>query len=288
MILINIGIDIGGSHASMGVINDDGEVEARKDLYYDKGIIDIEGLFEIINDFIGKYEDRVENVGVGIPGFATDTLINYTCNLPIKDFEITDYIKTKLPIYISNDANCATIAEYEFIDRKIFSNYILVTIGTGIGAGIILNGGLYQGSTGTAGEIGHMIIEKDGIECSCGRRGCFEKYASISSLLKTTDTNDLKEAFYLIEKNPKIQSVFEKYLDNLSEGLANVINMYDPEMLALGGSLSEYEDRFLYKLKSKLVGKIYNKYTYDLNMKSASLKNDAGMIGASILYKYLT
>ena len=80
---------------------------------------------------------------------------------------MTDYINTSLPIYISYDANCATIAEYEIIDRKIYSNYILVTIGTGIGSGIILNGALYTGSSGTAGEIGHMVIDKDGILCKC-------------------------------------------------------------------------------------------------------------------------
>ncbi len=110
---------------------------------------------------------EAESIGIGIPGFATDTFINYTCNLPLDDIEVTDYINTSLPIYISNDANCATIAEYEIIDRKIYSNYILVTIGTGIGSGIILNGALYTGSSGTAGEIGHMVIDKDGILCKC-------------------------------------------------------------------------------------------------------------------------
>ena len=133
-----------------------------------------------------------------------------------------------------------------------------------------------------------MVIEKEGIECSCGRRGCFEKYASISALLKMTGTENLKEAFYLVEKNSNIQHVFEKYLENLSEGLANIINIYDPEMLVIGGGLSEYEDKFMYQLKSKLITKIYNKYTYDINLKVASLKNDAGIIGASMLAKYLS
>lgn len=153
--------------------------------------------------------------------------------------------------------------------------------------GIILNGNLYTGSTGIAGELGHMVIEKEGLECSCGRRGCFEKYASISALLKMTDTENLKEAFYLIEKNTNIQNVFENYIENLSEGLANIINIYDPEMLVIGGGLSEFEDKFMYQLKSKLVSKIYNKYTYDFNLKVASLKNDAGIIGASMLHNYL-
>lgn len=284
---IRIGIDIGGKHVGMGLVDENGEIVVRKYLYHDENSFNIQKTFNAINDFINENEEGCESVGIGIPGFATDTLINYTCNLPIKEFEVTDYIKTKLPIYISNDANCATIAEYELVDRKMFSNYIFITVGTGIGSGIILNGNLYIGSTGVSGEIGHMVIEKEGIECSCGRKGCFEKYASISALLKMTETDDIKEAFYLIEKNPIMQNIFDKYLENLSEGLANVINIYDPEMLVIGGSLSEYEDKFLYKLKSKIISKLYNQYTYDLNLKVATLKNDAGIIGASMLADYL-
>ncbi len=225
--------------------------------------------------------------GIGIPGLSNDTTINYTCNLPLSGVDITDYIKTRLPIYMSNDANCATIAEYEFVDRKMFSNYILVTIGTGIGSGIILNGNLYTGSAGGAGEIGHIVIEKDGIPCNCGRNGCFEKYASVSALLNTTDLESLDEVFYLSEKNPNIQNVLDSYIENLAEGLANVINLYEPEMLVIGGGLAEYEEKFIYNLKSKIVNKIYNKFTYDFNLKVAKLKNDAGIIGASILNKYL-
>ena len=271
----------------MGLVNDDGEIETRKDIYYTKETFSIEKIFTEINSFVDEYSDDAESVGIGVPGFATETLINYTCNLPLNHLEVTDYIETKLPIFVSNDANCATIAEYELIDRKMFSNYILVTIGTGIGSGIILNGNLYIGSTGTAGEIGHMVIDKDGIECTCGRRGCFEKYASVSALLKMIGAENIKEAFYLIEKNINIQNVFENYIENLAEGLANVINMYDPEILVIGGGLSEYEDKFMYKLKSKLFSKLYNKYTYDLNIKVANLKNDAGILGASMLNKYL-
>ena len=287
MIFINIGIDIGGSHIGMGLVDENIIIKERKDIYYASNTFTPEVIFEVINDFINEYEEDVETIGIGIPGFATDTFINYTCNLPLKDFEVTDYIKTKLPIYISNDANCATIAEYEFADHKMYSNYILVTVGTGIGAGIILNGNLYTGSTGASGEIGHMVIDKDGLLCKCGRRGCFEKYASVSALLKTTGAENLNEVFYLSEKNNNIQNVLDNYIENLSEGLANVVNMYDPEMLVIGGSLSEFSDEIIYKLKSKIFPKLYNKDAHELSIKAASLKNDAGIIGASILSKYL-
>lgn len=287
MIFINIGIDVGGTHVGMGLVSDDGTVLKRRNIFYDELTFDAESVFEQINEFVAENEDEAENVGIGIPGLNIGTFINYTCNLPLESFEITDFIKTKLPIFVSNDSNCATIAEYEIIDRKMFSNYVLVTLGTGIGAGIILNEKLYTGTTGVAGEIGHMVIDKDGIPCNCGRRGCFERYASVSALLRNTELESLEEVFYLADRNNNIQKIVDSYIQNLAEGLANVINIYDPEMLVLGGSLTEYEKDFMYKLKSALASLIYNKHTYDINIKVAELKNDAGIIGASILNKYL-
>lgn len=287
MIFINIGIDVGGTHVGMGLVSDDGTILKRRNIFYDELTFDAESVFEQINEFVAENEDEAENVGIGIPGLNTGTFINYTCNLPLESFEITDFIKTKLPIFVSNDSNCATIAEYEIIDRKMFSNYVLVTLGTGIGAGIILNEKLYTGTTGVAGEIGHMVIDKDGIPCNCGRRGCFERYASVSALLRNTELESLEEVFYLADRNNNIQKIVDSYIQSLAEGLANVINIYDPEMLVLGGSLTEYEKDFMYKLKSALASLIYNKHTYDINIKVAELKNDAGIIGASILNKYL-
>lgn len=278
---------MGGTHVGMGLVDDNGSILKRNDIFYNELTFDAEEVFEQIDEFIAENEKEAESVGFGIPGLTTDTLINYTCNLPLENFEITDFIKTKLPIFVSNDSNCATIAEYEIIDRKMFSNYILVTVGTGIGGGIILNEKLYTGTTGSAGEFGHIVIDKDGIPCNCGRRGCFEKYASVSALLKNTELENLEEVFFLADRNNNVQKVVDLYIKNLAEGLANIINIYDPEMLVLGGSLTEHEKSFMYKLKSELTSLIYNKYTYDVNIKVATLKNDAGIIGASILNKYL-
>ena len=287
-IYINIGIDIGGRHVGIGVVDDDGTILKKQIIDYPKEILKVEDIFDPINVFLKENEDiDVDYIGIGIPGIATDTLINYTCNLPLKDVEIKDYLKTRLPIYVSNDANCATIAEYQLVDGKLFSNYALVTFGTGVGCGIILNGFLYTGTTGAAGEIGHMVIEKDGIPCKCGRRGCYEKYASINALKKMTKLESTKEIFYLCERNSIIQKILDEYIENVAEGLANLINMYDIEMLALGGGLAEFGDKILPKLKAIISNKIYNRYTYDLNIKIASLKNDAGIIGAAFLEEYL-
>ena len=287
-IFINIGIDIGGKHLGMGIVDDQGNIIKKEIIDYEREMVQLEDIFDPINSFISEnISGEIESIGIGVPGISNDTLINYTCNLRLRDVEIRDYIKTHLPIYVSNDANCATIAEYQVVDGRLFSNYALVTYGTGIGAGIIINGLLYNGTTGAAGEIGHMVIDKEGIPCKCGRRGCYEKYASVSALKRMAELDDIKEIFYLSERNEVIQRVLDYYLENVAEGLANLINMYDVEMLVIGGSLAEYGDKFMPKLKAMVSNKIYNRYTYDLNMKIATLKNDAGIIGAALLDQYM-
>ncbi len=287
MVSINIGVDIGGRHIGIGLVNEEGNIIKKVIIDYDEETFNVQKIFDEINSFISKLKDYdIESIGIGIPGIAIDTYIEYTCNLPLSKVEIKDYIKTNIPIYVSNDANCATIAEYKKIDNEFYSNYAFVTIGTGIGAGIILNGQIYIGTTGSAGEIGHMVIDKDGLPCKCGRRGCFEQYASIGALKRMTNLDSLKEIFYLAERNEVIQGVLNSYLENLSEGLANLINMYDVEMLVIGGSLSEYSNEILHKLKSKIISKIYNKYSYNFEIKTAVLGNDAGILGASLLSQY--
>ncbi len=272
----------------MGIVDEHGKILKKEIVNYEREFVQIEDIFDPINDFLeNNISDDIECIGVGIPGISSDTLINYTCNLPLRDIEMRDYIKTHLPIYVANDASCATIAEYQVVDGRLFSNYALVTFGTGIGSGIIINGLLYNGTTGAAGEIGHMVIDKEGIPCKCGRRGCFEKYASVSALKRMTELDDIKEIFYLSERNEIVQRVLDYYLENVAEGLANLINMYDVEMIVIGGSLAEYGEKFMPKLKALVASKIYNKYTYDLNMKVATLKNDAGIIGAALLDQYL-
>lgn len=285
---MNIGVDIGGNHIGIGIVSEEGEIIKKEIVNYENDEVTPEMIFGSINNFIkNNNTNKVKSIGIGIPGIATGTRIDYTCNLPLTDVEIREYVKTKLPIYVSNDANCAAIAEYKIMDKSFYSHYGLVTIGTGIGAGVILNGILLEGSTGAATELGHMIIEKEGLKCRCGRRGCFEQYASVTALKRKTNLDSLEEIFYLCDKNEAVQRTFDEYLNDLSEGLANFINLYDLEVLVIGGGFSEYSHKYIMKLKAMILEKIYNKYTYELNLKPAQLGNDAGIIGASFLKEYI-
>ena len=123
----------------MGIVSKDGGIIKKEIVDYPNEIVSLEDIFNPINKFINENIDsEIESIGIAIPGISSDTFVNYTCNLPLRDIEIRDYIKTRLPIYVSNDANCAAIAEYQVADGKLFSNYALVTFGTGIGAGLII------------------------------------------------------------------------------------------------------------------------------------------------------
>ena len=284
---MHIGVDIGGNHVGIGIVNENGVIKEKQIFNYANDEVTVDDILNPVKSFIkDKKSAGIKSIGIGIPGISSGTHIDYTCNLPLSNIDVTDYIKTSIPIHMSNDANCATIAEYEISDKKFYSNYALVTVGTGIGAGMIINGNLYSGSTGCAGELGHMIIERDGLKCRCGRNGCFEQYASVSALKRMIELDSLDEIFYLSERNQSVQKVLDEYLENLADGLANFINIFDLEMLVIGGGLADYAGSFMHKLKAKIISKMYNRYSCDLNIKSATLGNDAGIIGAAMLYRY--
>ena len=255
---------------------------------YEKEIINFQNdnsakyILSNITDYINKHGDA-KAVGIGVPGIIKNNKIIYTCNLSLEDPLFVRKIRTKLPVRLANDALCATYAEYKVIDNCKYSNYALVTLGTGIGAGLIFDGKIYEGKNGYSGEIGHMVIKKGGIPCNCGRKGCFEKYASVSRLLQITRSKSLGELFDKMEKNPKLAEIFDSYLDDLAEGLANFIMINDVDMLVIGGSIAWFGDRFYYILRSKIAERLFNRDTNDVKLKFAKLGNDAGLIGAGLL-----
>ena len=132
-------------------------------------------------------------------------------------------------------------------------------------------------------NFGHMVIKKGGLLCNCGRRGCFEKYASVSRLLEMTRFKTLGELFDNLEKKPELSQVFNDYLDDLAEGLANFIMINDVDMLVIGGSLAWFGDRFYYILRGKIAERLFNRQEHDVRLKFAKLGNNAGLIGAALL-----
>ena len=280
--IINIGIDIGGRHVGMALIDEKGKVHNKEIVNFAKDN-SLEYIISEINKYVQKYEAKAKAIGIGVPGIIRNNKIIYTCNLSLEDPNFVKKIKTKLPITLANDAECATYAEYKVIDGCKYPNYALITIGTGIGAGIIFDNKPYEGKNGYAGEVGHMVIKKGGIECNCGRRGCFEKYASVSRLLEITKKKSLGELFDDMKTNPELANQFDDYLNDLADGLANFIILLDPDMLVLGGSIAWFGNQFYYVLRGKIADRLFNRETKDVKIKFAKLGNDAGLIGAGFL-----
>ncbi len=266
----------------MCLVDEKGKIYEKEIINYQEDKSD-KYIIEQITKYVKSHEDKAQYIGIGVPGIIKNNKIVYTCNLNLADPYFVKKINSKLPIHLANDALCATYAEYKIIDNCKYDNYTLVTIGTGIGSGMIFGGKIYEGKNGYSGELGHMVIKKGGLECNCGRKGCFEKYASVSRLLEITRRKSLGEFFDKLEKDTKLASVFDGYLDDLAEGLANYIMINDVDMLVIGGSLAWFGDRFYYVLRSKIACRLFNRNTNDVKLKFAKLGNDAGLIGAALI-----
>lgn len=270
----------------MALVDEKGNIINKEIVNYD-GDKSEKFILEKINEYVSKNSHKAKAIGIGVPGIIKSNKIVYTCNLSLKDSYFVKKIRTKLPVFLANDALCATIAEYQLIDNCKYDSYALMTVGTGIGAGLIFEKKIYGGRNGYAGEIGHMVIKKNGIQCNCGRKGCFEKYASVQRLLQLARVGSIREFFSLVEKDRYMANIFNEYLDDLAEGIANFIMINDIDMLVIGGSLAWFGDKFYYILREKVALKLFNREAKDVKMKFAKLGNDAGLIGASFLPQWI-
>lgn len=298
---MKVGIDLGGSHIAIGVVNSKGRIIEK----IEKRILESEKkeitktienyILENIKQLTKKY--KISEVGIAIPGTVTDNKIIKSVNLGIKDYNIVQSLsrKIKLPIKIRNDAKCAAIAENKYGCLKNYKRSIFLTLGTGIGGAVIINNKLLDTGELPGCEFGHMVIEEDGLLCKCGKFGCWEKYASMKSfrdnlrkILGYTEKTSSQELLNILknmkenDKNYKeVQDLIDKYIKDLSIGISNLINIFEPEVIGIGGSFVYFEDILLEKLKRKLEEKdmLFN-YRKEIKIEKAILENNAGIIGA--------
>ena len=197
-------------------------------------------------------------------------------------------------VLLQNDAKCAAMAEKKFGSLKKYDDSLFLIVGTGVGGAVFLDGKLLIPKRYSGFEVGHMVIEKDGAKCNCGRKGCFEVYASMKRLkekikeefkLNSIDGKQIKEFMIKNGKNKKLEVILDEYIENLVIGMANLINIFEPEAISIGGSFAHYKEILLEKLENKLLEKteLYNKDDIP-KIVIAELKNDAGIIGASMQF----
>lgn len=298
---MKIGIDLGGSHIGVGVIDNKNfiveKVEKRllaKDKKDVKNIIE-SYIIKNVKEFSSKY--KIIEIGIAVPGTIKKEQILKSVNLGVREYKLVENLKKEiqLPIKIRNDAKCAALAENTIGALKDYKRSLFLTLGTGIGGAAFLDGKLLEAGTRSGYEFGHMIIEKNGIECVCGRKGCFERYASMKSFknklrnaLGLDETTRGEELLKMIRDNNEenknyeiIENSVSEYIEDLSIGISNLINIFEPEVIGIGGSFVHFEDVFLGRLRDK-INKENEKIIGRENVliKTAVLGNDAGIIGA--------
>lgn len=299
---MKIGIDLGGSHIGIGLIEQN-NLKAVVDKFFtqeDRKNIEtaiLNNIDELINKILEENElsiKDIEKIGVASPGTVTNGHI-ISWNLGLKNFDLQTKLieKYNLPVKIRNDGKCAALAEKKYGAMKNYDDCVFINIGTGIGGAAFIDGKLLEPKRFSGFEFGHITLVKDGLECTCGKKGCFERYASIKAL-KTRITNTLGidgtdiSGQYLREElmvkyHDEVQDDINEFIDYLRIGVCNLIDIFEPEIICFGGSFSYYEG---HPVLNKLIEEI-NKPESTFNKTSvkivtAELKNDAGIIGATI------
>ena len=310
-----IGIDVGGMSIKAGVADINGNV-LHKTTIVTRGNYDAE--YTISNDIhklIVKLldeanipEEKIAAVGIGQAGSIDSErgIINYWNNIPMKNVHVVEELKKwhKMPVFIDNDANVAALGECVFGAAKGLRNVMLVTLGTGVGSGIIINGKIYRGEYGAGAEAGHMRIVMNGEPCTCGGRGCWEAYASVSALIRQTkaamekhpesmmcslaaETGEVNgiTSFKAARAGDKAAlEVVARYIEYVGTGLISLQNIFRPQIFLIGGGISK-EGEFLTDPLEKFVQDgMFDKETGDpVKIRPAALHNDAGILGAAAL-----
>ncbi len=297
----NIGIDVGGTFIKAAIVENTGKVILSSKTPTPKNGADIPcKTAEIIEDLLVRSEvglEEIAHIGIGVPGVC-DSKKGIIINCPnieeCKNIKICDYIKNKFNVeaYLDNDANCAALGEYIVSEVKPES-FVFVTLGTGVGGGIIINGKLLRGINSAAGEIGHIVLKKDGERCNCGRYGCWERYASVTALVRqakragfTGNVSGRSIFADRIKGSKKADEVISDWLSYVAEGICDLVNIFQPEEIVIGGGISREGDIILNPVKkfveeNSITDKHYSKNT---NLRISRLFNDAGVVGASFLY----
>lgn len=307
-----IGIDFGGMSAKAGLFDAKAKLIAKdtvKTSKDDSYITTVTKMAQLVKKICSDNEVSLKNVvriGLASPGVIDGKAgvvvrwgnYNWTDRPLVKDLSE----KLGLEVRIVNDANAAAYGEYVFGAAKSYKNNILLTLGTGIGIGIILDGKLFEGTNGAGAEAGHMVIQAGGVPCSCGRRGCFEQYASASALIRDTkramfenkesmlwdltgrdpEKVDGKTAFDAAkEGDAAAQTVIKNYIMYLGEGIVNLVNIFRPEAVILGGGVCNQGEYLLAPLRKYIAEKVYVPCDrVPLTLNRAALGNDAGIYGA--------
>jgi glucokinase len=310
-----LGVDVGGTNLVAGVVSKDGEIlaKAKTKTHGERGTAAmIEDIVRISHEACasaGISESDIISLGLGIPGAVDNQKgeVIFCANIPFTDVPLVRLIREKWDkkVNLVNDADAAAFGEAHAGSAKGCFSMVLITLGTGIGGGIVMDGKLVNGFNYIGGEVGHIVIEHNGRQCNCGRKGCWERYAAATGLIALTREEmerDKDKSGALWRLAPSLeevggrtafiaaregdaagQAVVDLYLDYLACGLANIVNIFQPEVLCIGGGVSNEADEYLlFPLRERVKKATFRHPERNTEIRIASLGNDAGIIGAAL------
>lgn len=307
-----IGIDLGGTNIAAGLVSEDGKILLQDSIPTLNGRPTeeiVKDMAELAKRLIAEYGAEVSDikaVGIGCPGtidFKTGEVV-YSNNIKMEHYPLSETFKKylDLPVKVDNDANCAAMGEY-IVNGNGVDNFLLITLGTGVGGGLVLNGKMFRGFNGAAIEAGHMTLVAGGKKCSCGKEGCWEAYASVTALIAQTKEAMEKHPESLMHelaaKNGKVsgrtafeaakqgdaagKAVVEQYERYVADGIVSCENFLQPEIIAVGGGISKEGDYLMNPVCEYVATKGFNKFMPKTKIVTAKLFNDAGIIGAAMI-----
>ena len=313
--MYRIGVDLGGTNIAVGVVNEElkiigrGKVKTKAPRPAEEIFDDIALAVELAVKDAGISMDDVVSVGVGTPGSVNkdNGYIEFSNNLEFNQVPAKEMLEARIgkPIFLENDANCAALGEAIAGVGKGVGNFVAVTLGTGVGSGIIVNGKIVSGVNYTGGEMGHTVIMVNGKQCNCGRKGCWEQYASATALIAQTkeamlenkdskmwqlcngsvDNASGRTAFDAMRLGDETaQKVVDNYIYYVAVGISNIINTFQPEFVCVGGGVSHEGETLLAPLRKHIENERYSIYaSKQTKVVAAELGNDAGIFGAALL-----
>ena len=314
--MIRIGIDIGGTGIQIGAVDENNQIIAQSSIPTRTDIPFEDQVEQMTSCILGLLDpeknpkltlDNVLSIGAGIPGIANADGVVINCtNLGWSYTPLRQEFQKRIdkPFYVDNDANVAALAESVAGVSAGTSSSVFITLGTGIGSGIILNGRIWSGHHGIGGELGHMILDLDGVPCSCGNHGCVEQYCSATALIRMAreqvcihpeslilslaggDPSRINAKLVLDavrEQDPVAEKIFRKYISALAQTIAGIANFLDPEVIILGGGVSRSGDLLLQPLRTEFPKYVLFNDQPLPRLEIAALGAEAGVIGAAML-----
>lgn len=292
-----LGVDIGGTSVKLGLVDRDGRVHARTEASvcfdgYETPILTT--VIRAAKAFLRTENATVEGVGISATGQIDDVNgVVIGTNGKIAHYEGAQLKADTeqalhVPVWALNDANAAALGELFVGGARGYRQVVMLTLGTGVGGGLILNGRLYSGARGIAGELGHFTLYQNGVPCPCGKRGCLEEYASTTALIawakRLTGRSGLDGRMIfegVAQGDELLHQALDEWLDDVAAGITGLVHIFNPELVLIGGGVSTQEKLLLEPLRARVLSGVMPRFAERLHISRATLGNEAGMIGAA-------